>query len=180
MIVTGVDPSISSTGVARIVPNAVAVQRLRSQPAGQELDERVQRMRSQVSAIVRLARGSDLIVIEGPAYGSSNQMTHMLSGFWWLMVHALDRIAPIAVVQPTTLKKWATGNGRAKKADMIAAAAEAFPHMKVRGDDEADALALAAAGALHLGIEFGAGFSASERSALAKVRWPSLREKRES
>jgi len=175
--VVGVDPSISSTGVAFISAGGVGVLRIQSKPAGDDLAHRLARMRRQVidvhAAVDEVT--PDLIVMEGPAYGSNNSMTHMLSGFWWLLAHALEKLAPIAVVQPSSLKKFATSNGRASKEDMVAEAVEGFPQIRVRGNDQADALALACMGAERFGVLYVGGFPSMHRASLASVQWPDLK-----
>ncbi|WP_243063232.1 hypothetical protein [Humibacter sp. RRB41] len=178
--VAGVDPSISSTGVVHLGEHTQRFDRVQSKPAGDALSARLERLRRQAIGVVRSvelgAAASKstvvLVVIEGPAYGSNNQMTHMLAGFWWLLVHGLEQIAPVAVVQPGMLKKFATGNGRAGKDEMLAAAIRAFPAGEIRNNDVADAAALAAIGAAHLGIEFGGGFASSGRDSVRAVHWP--------
>lgn len=185
-VVVGVDPSISSTGVAMLGERVARFDRVQSKPAGESLEARLDRLRRQAIGTVRSvelgATASHstvrLIVIEGPAYGSNNAQTHMLAGFWWLLVHGLDQIAPIAVVQPPTLKKFATGSGRAGKDEMLAAAIGAFPTAGIRNNDIADAAALAEMGAEHLGIEFGGGFASSGRASVQAVHWPSVKGER--
>jgi Holliday junction resolvasome RuvABC endonuclease subunit len=184
--VVGVDPSISSTGVAFLSDCNEVHDRIQSKPNGESLAARLDRLRRQavttVHSVERAAWASGasiaMVVIEGPAYGSNNQMTHMLAGFWWLLVHGLEQLAPVAVVQPSTLKKFATGNGRAGKDEMLAAAIAAFPRGDIRNNDVADAAALAAMGAVHLGIEFGGGFASSGRASVQAVRWPELKGER--
>lgn len=181
--VVGVDPSISSTGVFSIWGDGSCVgKQMKSKPAGETLHERLGRMRAQAVATVETVRvfadaegGIDLIVLEGPSFGSNNNMTHMLAGFWWLLVHGLEKTAPIAVVQPPTLKKFATGNGRAGKDEMLAAAIGAFPDAGIKNNDVADAAALAGMGAVHLGREFGGAFASSGLASVQVVHWPSLR-----
>lgn len=178
--VVGVDPSISSTGVVALGQHHI-FERAASKPAGEELAPRLDRMRMQALKVlavldqVREVEEIDLIVIEGPAFGSNNNMTHMLSGFWWLLVHGLEKAAPVAVVQPPTLKKFATGSGRAGKDEMLAAAIEAFPGAGIKNNDVADAAALAGMGAVHLGREFGGAFASSGLASVQVVHWPSLR-----
>lgn len=178
--VVGVDPSISSSGVV-VLGAATRFERVQSKPAGELLADRLDRLRMQALHVMaqldeaRDTEGIRLIVIEGPAYGSNNAMTHMLSGFWWLLVHGLEKYGPVAVVQPPTLKKFATGSGRAGKDEMLAAAIGAFPAAGIRNNDVADAAALAAMGAVHLGIEFGGGFAPSGRASVQAVHWPELR-----
>lgn len=175
--VVGVDPSISSTGVAFVSPGGVGVVRVKSSNAGQELDDRLRRMRRQVLGVIDAVDVVEpaLIVIEGPAFGKNNAQTHMLAGFWWLLVHGLQKVAPLAVVQPPTLKKFATGRGNAAKDEVLAAAVRGFPDIAVRGNDEADALALACMGAERFGLMHAGGFPAAGRGAVASVRWPELK-----
>lgn len=175
MNVVGVDPSISSTGVARIAPDGIQVIRVKSKPTSDDTSARLTRLRDQASRVALLVKGADLIVMEGPAFGKNNAMTHMLAGFWWLLAHGLEKTAPIAVVAPGTLKKFATGKGNASKDEVLAAAVRGFPDVNVTGNDEADALALAALGAVHLGVEFGGGFASSGRASVTAVHWPNLR-----
>lgn len=174
--VVGVDPSIASAGVAVIDPFYVRVHRVRSSATGQTLEERIERMRDQARRCIALCMDADLIVVEGAAFGMNNAQTHMLAGFWWLLVHGLERVAPVAVVQPGTLKKFATGKGNADKDAVLTAAVRGFPSVDVKGNDEADALALAAMGARHLGIEFGGGFPPSGLASVTTVHWPELRK----
>ena len=176
--VVGVDPSISSTGVAAL-GDAQRFERVQSKPGSDSLSMRIDRMRAMATRVhyfIVDGERTDLIVMEGPAYGSNNQMTHMLAGYWWLLVHALEKVAPIAVVQPGTLKKFATGDGRAGKDEMLAAAIGAFPLAGIRNNDIADAAALAAMGAVWLGREFGGVFAPSGMASVQAVRWPELRK----
>jgi Holliday junction resolvasome RuvABC endonuclease subunit len=178
--VAGVDPSISSTGVV-VLGEEIRFERVQSKPGADSLRNRVTRLRlmaTRVHEVVTAGESIRLVVIEGPAYGSNNQMTHMLAGFWWLLVHVLDQVAPVAVVQPGTLKKFATGDGRAGKDEMLAAAIGAFPAAGIRNNDVADAAALAAMGAAHLGIEFGGGFAPSGRDSVQAVHWPESKGER--
>lgn len=176
-VVAGVDPSISSTGVAVLGPLTCATLRIQSKPGGQDLAHQLARMRHQVIAVHAAVEEvtPSLIVMEGPAYGSPNQMGHMLAGFWWLLAHALEKVAPIAVVQPSTLKKYATGNGRASKDEMVAAAVRGFSQVRIKGNDEADALALAAMGADRFGLLYAGGFESVHQGSIASVRWPEIR-----
>lgn len=180
--VVGVDPSITSTGVF-VLGAGASFARVQSKPAGESLSQRLDRMRAAVMAVrmevLSLGHaapdGVDLIVIEGPAFASNNAQTHMLSGFWWLLAHALEKIAPVAVVQPSTLKKFATGNGRAGKDEMLAAAIAAFPQAGIRNNDVADAAALAACGAVWLGRAEGGVFAPSGMASVQAVRWPEMK-----
>lgn len=183
--VVGVDPSISSTGIVLLGPGGVRCARVQSKVAGDSLVARAARMHDMVervwTTIVEIADEDDidLVVIEGAAYGSRNQMGHMLAGFWWMLVDNLVPFeAPIAVVQPSTLKKFATGDGSKNtgKREMLAAARRAFPEADITSHDVADAAGLAAMGAAWLGWECGGVFASSGMASVQSVRWPKSRE----
>jgi Holliday junction resolvasome RuvABC endonuclease subunit len=80
---------------------------------------------------------------------------------------------PFAVVQPSTLKRLATGKGNAGKDEVLAAA---IRRLGFDGHDnnEADALWLLAAGHVWYGAPGAPQLPASHREALAKVQWPDL------
>lgn len=64
---------------------------------------------------------------------------------------------PCHGVHPGTLKKWATGNGKATKEQMIEAARTHWPTVQLKDhqDNEADALMLLNWALTHLGVEKG-------------------------
>lgn len=176
MIVVGVDPSISSTGVA-LLGDRQDFYRVRTKPAGEDVAARLGRMRESVLGVLRCVSGFEVVlaVVEAPAFGKSNGMTHMLAGHWWLMAHALEKLAPVATVAPGTLKKFATGSGRAEKDAVLLAASKVFGD-EVPNNDVADAAVLAAMGAVHMGLSYGRGhrFASSGEASVRTVHWPSV------
>ncbi len=60
-----------------------------------------------------------------------------------LLCWAADRGLPVRFVNPSTLKKWATGNGHAEKSQMISAAQTLSGNPDIRDDNAADACNLA-------------------------------------
>lgn len=175
------DPSISSTGVVVLTETAQTFRRVQTKDRGQSIDGIAARIRESVTGIynavepilVGLGLSSvDLVVIEQPAFGKNNANTHRLAGHWWMTVHVLSQFGPVAQVNPGTAKKFATGNGRAEKDEVLAAAIAAFPGGAIRNNDVADASVFAAMGAVHLGMEFGGGFASSGRASVQAVHWP--------
>lgn len=67
----------------------------------------------------------------------------LLSWGWQVVILMFCRCADVrpVAVNASTLKKWATGSGRASKADMIVAARERFG-VGTEDDNEADAVCL--------------------------------------
>lgn len=185
--VVGVDASIASTGLVVLGAGRPSFNRVVTEPGGQDVASRVRRMRSSVVQMTRAIDSAlyaapactvDLVVIEMPAFGKSNQGTHQLSGHWWITVHALEKYAPgrVAQVATGTLKKFATGNGGASKEDVHAAAVVAFPGLVPEsfkaGNDVADAAVVASMGAVWLGMDVGGVFAPSGMASVQAVRWP--------
>ena len=76
---------------------------------------------------------------------------------------------------PTARAKYGTGKGNAAKDAVLAAVIRRYPAVDVTGNDEADALILAAMGARHLGIPLELSpVPGPCLDALLKVRWPEL------
>lgn len=169
MIVAGIDPSLTSAGIAVLRDGQPAL--LTSLGHGSvsvnnyahQSRRIVSQSRAVMAALVGLGPETpkwvvdstgiatiDLAVIEGPAWGLNSASSHAMAGLWWGIYSALlAKRIPVAVVQPSTLKQFATGKGNADKKAMLAAAKQWCP--RVRGDDQADAAWLACMGHIHLG-----------------------------
>lgn len=180
MRVVGIDPSLTSTGVACIEladDGALNVAVNRVQSAGHRaatLDERMVRLNNLVHRIGwDTNRRPDLVVIEGPAFSRNNAGTWDRAGLWWLVVrHMFEAELEVVVVPPNVRAKYATGKGTAGKDEVLAAVVRRYPGVEVRGNDEADALVLAAMGARHLGHSIEESLPASHQSVMDKVEWP--------
>ena len=103
--------------------------------------------------ITTWTRDADLVVIEGPSFGSASLGGH--EEMAWLRGHVMQRLwavgIPFAVVPPSSLKMFATGNGSADKDAMLLAAEKAVGGpitgpVKPSAYDMADAFWLAALG----------------------------------
>ncbi|MEV4287403.1 hypothetical protein AB0K40_18005 [Nonomuraea bangladeshensis] len=163
--VTGIDPSLTGTAVA----NHAGTKRIRIGNL---------RGSARFSCIADgifadgTTQAADLVVIEGPSYGSmSGAGHHEAAGLWWHIVYRLDELeVPYAVVPPSTLKKYATGRGNATKPDMRVALLKRAG-LDLRDDNEVDAWWLRAAGLEVLGHPL-VELPAAQRDALNKVTWP--------
>lgn len=162
--VVGLDLSLASTGFSDGRTASV----IKGKFGGLQ---RLRYLRNQILTRVDLVE-PDLICVEGPSYASRGGREHERGGLWWLVVEHLDSWfqVDIVAVPPASLKKYATGKGNASKDQMIVAACKRFPWFN-GGNDEADALWLAALGYEHLGKPL-VSLPAVNLSALSGVDWP--------
>lgn len=129
MKIIGLDLSLTRTGVATQEGTSV----LATPKKGYD---RLRWIREQV---LEACDGADLVVVEGPSYGSQGRAIHQIAGMWWLVTMAVDEKYPLAVAPPSTIKRYATGRGNANKDAMMLATARKFDWFG--GDNnEADAL----------------------------------------
>lgn len=180
MIIVGLDLSLASTGVA--TPDGTETwappDRRRKPGEKRSLGDDLARLDWFRARAARLARElqPDLVVIEEYAFSSVTAYAHALGELGGVVKNALwlNRV-PIVTVGTSVLKRYACGNGRAKKPEVTSAVSArtgiAFPN-----DDECDAwvlrqMALArytpdARDCHHM--------PASHRVALGGVAWPTL------
>lgn len=147
-IYVGLDLSLTSTGIAIIHGNQITTRRVTSTgKKGATSAEQVARLGALVEDIAHEVPWTEhaRIAVEGPSYGSTGSAAHILGGFWWMVRHRLATLdLDVVVVPPGTVKKYATGKGNAGKDEVLTAVVRRYSHVDVRGNDEADALVLAA------------------------------------
>lgn len=178
--VAGLDISTTRTGLAVIdIPTsgvdgfdvpAIQLGRVNSSAPAARLrrvtvGQRGGRMRAAAEDICQfLGRGDripDLAVHEAPAYSAGSMAGQFdLAGLKWAVMNALD-IAGVPQIEVVTgkIKKYATGSGataganKVEKGDVMAAVIRRYgtDDLRIRDDNEADALVLAAIGARLLG-----------------------------
>jgi crossover junction endodeoxyribonuclease RuvC len=118
MITLGIDPSLTATGVVKIVNGKIKVSELiKSSPCGKKPIDELNRLTSIRNAVLDLASDADLVAIEGLAFSPirTTALTQ-LSGLNYLIRAGLNQ--KFIVVAPTMLKKYATGKGNISK-DLI-------------------------------------------------------------
>jgi crossover junction endodeoxyribonuclease RuvC len=181
MKVVGLDLSLTSTGVAVATPDGAITDRITTKPVpNATLTDRADRLQGIARGIVSgYTSGADLVLIEGPSYGSTTPHQHDRAGLWWLVVARLmSTLVPVVEVPPSTRMRYATGRGNASKDDVLSAVIRRYPHIDVNGNDEADSLILAAMGARHLGHPLERGTAPgnilpkTHLAAMGAVHWP--------
>lgn len=183
-VVVGVDPSLTSAGVA-ILRDGQPVHVSHhgySGHNGASWQSRSRRVRWTVRQIMMAVPPHvDLALLEGPSYGSQHGSVFDRAGVWHGVFAALDaKRIPIAVVSPKTRACWATGKGDAdKKTVYEAVKAEWSAHVQISafndgGNDEADALTIAAMGALRLGDSLPIAVPKWRANRLTSVAWPEV------
>jgi len=170
--VVGLDLSLSSTGIADAGGQRTITYDELHRDATYE--QRAARVRSIAAEAAVYCLRAHVVVIEGPAFSRSTGGAHERAGLWWRVynvVHDAFTI-PVAVVGPTSLKKYATGNGNAGKPEMLAAAIRRLGYDGHQADC-VDALWLRAAALDWYGHPL-CPTPAAQRAALEKVAWPDL------
>lgn len=175
--VIGVDPSIASTGLVtwrdgRFYVATVAT--LPSTPMAARHHAIVMRILGMVDPA---GPGVTLVVMEGritpPADAVQTAMD--LAELRGVINYGLHvKHIPKVDVHPGTLKVYATGSGRASKADMeVAARGRLGDHLHVANDDEADAAWLVAIALHHYGRPLWQP-PLKNREAVERTEWPTF------
>lgn len=176
--VLGLDLSLTSTGIAYASNGQSVTGVIRRTSQGPTVIDQRGRLQDITAAIwkyVGSAGGTpDLAVIEGPSYGSKGAGTWDRAGLWWMVVDSfIGNHIPIAIAPPSCRARYATGKGNADKDLVLAETVLRFD--RVLGNDEADALILAAMGCDHLGHPL-VPMPAAHRTGLDRVAWPAIAE----
>lgn len=163
-LVVGIDPSLTSTGIALVRDGKVKELYHRgSTSSGESVRDRSDRISGLADDVVSSLHGLrfDAMVIEAPSHGSRFGKPHERAGLWWAIVSqfAYELDAPVYEVAPQSRAKYATGNGGSKKAIVYAAVKETYGPLLVgnplnvtlSNHDEGDALLLASMGSRVLG-----------------------------
>ena len=179
--VIGLDLSLTSTGVCSIEDGEIDCL-FNIETTGTKADDltaRFTRLDSICFQILDFIKQdyTDLVVIEGPSYGSRFGAAHDRAGLWWMVVgDCLQREVPVAVVSPQGRAKYGTGKGNAKKDVVLAATIETYGDIAptpIKKDDIADALLLASMGSRYLGRPVEPQEpSVAHLEALQGVAWP--------
>lgn len=191
MIAVGIDPSLTSTGVAVLVDGQLAHHGRYGRDGHNgasyhSRNNRIRQLRTEVYKAAITAGTPDLVVIEEHPYAvrvSGSEFDR--SGLWHMIFEAFDaRAIPSVVIGNTVGKAWVTGAGNASKDDMIAVIddwyADQLPkplatwRKKDNPDDVADALGYATIGAYKLGDPIPFEPKERHRTGLILLPWPKI------
>ncbi|MFI7449575.1 hypothetical protein ACIBQX_18910 [Nonomuraea sp. NPDC049714] len=165
--VTGLDLSMTATGVAYLAAGQLVTATIRPTPGIG--DQRLLYIAEHVGLAVGINGQTDLAMVEDlPTHAHGAGITGMVHGAIRMTLLTLG--VPYALVTPASLKKYATGKGNATKADMRMALFQRAG-LDLRDDNQVDAWWLRAAGLDHLGHPL-VTLPKAQREALAKVAWP--------
>jgi crossover junction endodeoxyribonuclease RuvC len=147
-VIYGLDLSLTATGLAALGENNdLEVGTFGTKPS-MRIEARLTEMAGQVA---RRIVAPDLVVIEGLAFGANDPSAHERAALHYIVrCNLWSDETRVLVVPPSTLKKFITGKGSAKKEMVIL---EVFKRWNVSAKDnnEADAAGLAYLGLAFLG-----------------------------
>lgn len=170
MIVGGLDLALTKIGWARTRPQQSTWAGL-IQPRGKGSP----RLHDALGQVARAMRGCDLVVIEGPSYGSADHSQQhsqgKMAGVIELALYQMKPRPAIAIVAPSSLKKFATGKGFAKKEEMVMAARAWLDYGRY-SDDEADAMWLVQMAVEEYALDRRIDIPEKQMEALESVEWP--------
>lgn len=127
MIICGIDPSLSATGVVVSKPDdgpdAFTLKTFGSKFSGDNVKDRIRRFEDLIARIVAHLENSAVthIYLEGYSLASKFNVT-LLAEFGGLLRWNLLDVGEVTEIAPTTLKKFVTGAGNTKGKDLFAAA----------------------------------------------------------
>ena len=181
MIITGLDLSLTGSGVATIrvgqLPPRITVQEYGTKPTLPDLESRAIRLRQVATPVIRACVYSDVVAIEDLFMGQGTGAQLDRAGLWWIVVNSLCASGiPVMPVTNNHLKMWATGKGAGKGTDkdyVLAATVKRYPEVNIVSNNTADALNLAAMAAHFYGHPT-VSMPATNLRALTGVRWPNL------
>lgn len=152
MIVVGIDPSLTGTGVVALHPMSaeaysIASRRFGERSTGRSLYARASRIEmlvDRVAEFVDAAGDVAAIGIESPSYGSRavGGLVYERAALFIALAIRLKSTARMFEIAPTQRAKYATGKGNADKMSVVTSTL-AEHALQTRDDNEIDAFVLA-------------------------------------
>jgi len=172
MIVVGIDPSLTSTGIVVLRNNEIGKALTTKNEPKLGTIERVRRIYEQINNVIenlstcyvnayigdkRMIRWEppSLIVIEGFSYGSKGRGVFDIAYLGWRIREELERYRteddiPWLEVSPSQVKQFATGKGNANKEVVLQQVYKRWG-VELTDNNQADAYVLAQIGRAYLG-----------------------------
>lgn len=166
--ILGVDQSLTSSGAACVSSDPEEPPALHRWKPGTKMrgEPRLQWL---VDQLEEAAEGCDLVIFEGLAQGAIGSSLLSLAGLLAVMrLRVWQMEIPYVEVSPFSRAKYITGRAGAGKDECLLAVERRFPHAGIDGNDQADALTLAAMGADYYGFPL-AKMPESHREALTAI-----------
>lgn len=142
-IFMGIDQSYTSTGICVIKDDEVAYFDCIKTAKSNDVFHRCWEVTDKIRSLIK-EHNPDYVSIEGLAFGMTGNATRDLAGLQFSIITTAKYIdgVNIDIITPLSLKKFATGNGKAKKDDMMAAIpANVLDVFKARGYKKTTGLA---------------------------------------
>ena len=120
MKILGIDQSYNSSGIIVLEDDIIIhAERFQSDTDRDRFGQAYQ-IALRIADVVDTFK-PNIVAIEGLAFGMKGNVTRDLGGLQFVIVAHLQEVKkqPVQIVAPLTVKKYATGNGRAKKEEMI-------------------------------------------------------------
>lgn len=97
----------------------------------------------------------DAVGLEELAYGAKGDAAVVLHWLWGEVIQLVRlREVPLYLVNVSSVKKFATGNGNAKKDEVMLAMANRYPQFAIKDNNQSDALAVCMIVARTVGVAF--------------------------
>lgn len=152
----GIDPSLAATGIAVLDSgNIVEVRLIKSKPTKEKTpSDEIQRLIKIKSDIIEILEKYEpaVVCIEGLAFMARNTSALVqLAGLNYMIREYLnEKGIKFIIIAPSTLKKFITGNGAAKKDVMLIEVYKRYG-VTILNDNESDAYSLAQCGLALMG-----------------------------
>ena len=181
--VMGIDSSLVRTGmtVLRLADDGTARPKV-LRDCGYSLantagfDESAERIVSQAQTVTRVIDKykPELVLIEAMIPPKNALPSYLERGALWYGIWSAlwARRIPRAIIQPPTLKAWATGTGRADKELVLGEVSKWWPGIAIANHDIADSAVCAAMCAMKLGWQMPFRPRRRHFEGLRTVRWP--------
>lgn len=183
--ILGIDSSLTSSGMCRVNVSTAAdgspdgmvsawnadIWTIKSQPGPDRSQVGMSnRIAGIITAMEAHISAADLVVLEGQSSMLKGSSAQSLPWLWGRIVDAtVAHAVELIIIPPSLRMKYATGKGNAQKDLVLAATIKRFPNIDITGNDEADAVILAAIGCRHLGLPIDDMPRANWEPVMAKV-----------